>query len=158
MKTMNAKKTAIAQAMSKPEGYSLEDDFSPESQDEPQNKKTASRKLSPGEGKKIALNILLFLMHALNKSIRYFPLMLFICAIGILAFVPVNVLFEIKTEWQNSGVLGVDDFSKMIEMTRTVIWYIWLITFMSVVVSDMHYLTLPKHNAAFSKSMRGETK
>ena len=45
MKTMNAKKTAIAQAMSKPEGYSLEDDFSPESQDEPQNKKTASRKL-----------------------------------------------------------------------------------------------------------------
>ncbi len=84
--------------------------------------------------------------------------MLFICAIGILAFVPVNVLFEIKTEWQNSGVLGVDDFSKMIEMTRTVIWYIWLITFMSVVVSDMHYLTLPKHNAAFSKSMRGETK
>ncbi|EPS1765443.1 hypothetical protein ACUTFT_22465 [Citrobacter freundii] len=158
MKTMNAKKTAIAQAMSKPEGYSLEDDFSPESQDEPQNKKTASRKLSSGEGKKIALNILLFLMHALNKSIRYFPLMLFICAIGILAFVPVNVLFEIKTEWQNSGVLGVDDFSKMIEMTRTVIWYIWLITFMSVVVSDMHYLTLPKHNAAFSKSMRGETK
>lgn len=155
---MNAKKTAIAQAMSKPEGYSLEDDFSPESQDEPQNKKTASRKLSSGEGKKIALNILLFLMHALNKSIRYFPLMLFICAIGILAFVPVNVLFEIKTEWQNSGVLGVDDFSKMIEMTRTVIWYIWLITFMSVVVSDMHYLTLPKHNAAFSKSMRGETK
>lgn len=155
---MNAKKTAIAQAMSKPEGYSLEDDFSPESQDEPQNKKTASRKLSPGEGKKIALNTLLFLMHALNKSIRYFPLMLFICAIGILAFVPVNVLFEIKTEWQNSGVLGVDDFSKMIEMTRTVIWYIWLITFMSVVVSDMHYLTLPKHNAAFSKSMRGETK
>ena len=103
MKTMNAKKTAIAQAMSKPEGYSLEDDFSPESQDEPQNKKTASRKLSSGEGKKIALNILLFLMHALNKSIRYFPLMLFICAIGILAFVPVNVLFEIKTEWQNSG-------------------------------------------------------
>ncbi|HHX7838676.1 TPA: hypothetical protein ACVNG3_005024 [Klebsiella pneumoniae] len=158
MKTMNAKKTAIAQAMSKPEGYSLEDDFSPESQDEPQNKKTASRKLSSGEGKKIALNILLFSMHALNKSIRYFPLMLFICAIGILAFVPVNVLFEIKTEWQNSGVLGVDDFSKMIEMTRTVIWYIWLITFMSVVVSDMHYLTLPKHNAAFSKSMRGETK
>lgn len=158
MKTMNAKKTAIAQAMSKPEGYSLEDDFSPESQDELQNKKTASRKLSSGEGKKIALNILLFLMHALNKSIRYFPLMLFICAIGILAFVPVNVLFEIKTEWQNSGVLGVDDFSKMIEMTRTVIWYIWLITFMSVVVSDMHYLTLPKHNAAFSKSMRGETK
>ncbi|MGM8835635.1 hypothetical protein ACS6JN_22415 [Enterobacter hormaechei subsp. steigerwaltii] len=158
MKTMNAKKTAIAQAMSKPEGYSLEDDFSPESQDEPQNKKTASRKLSSGEGKKIALNILLFLMRALNKSIRYFPLMLFICAIGILAFVPVNVLFEIKTEWQNSGVLGVDDFSKMIEMTRTVIWYIWLITFMSVVVSDMHYLTLPKHNAAFSKSMRGETK
>lgn len=158
MKTMNAKKTAIAQAMSKPEGYSLEDDFSPESQDEPQNKKTASRKLSSGEGKKIALNILLFLMHALNKSIRYFPLMLFICAIGILAFVPVKVLFEIKTEWQNSGVLGVDDFSKMIEMTRTVIWYIWLITFMSVVVSDMHYLTLPKHNAAFSKSMRGETK
>lgn len=158
MKIMNTKKTAIAQAMSKPEGYTLEDDFSPESQNEPQNKKKAYRKLSPGEGKKIALNILFFLIHALNKSIRYFPLMLFICAIGILVFVPVNVLFEIKTEWQNSGALDLGDFSKMIEMTRTVIWYIWLITFMSVVVSDMHYLTLPKHNAAFSKSMRGETK
>ncbi|EGJ2070499.1 hypothetical protein CWN38_17390 [Klebsiella pneumoniae] len=158
MKTMNAKKTAIAQAMSKPEGYTLEDDFSPEPQNETQNKKTGYRKLRPGEGKEIALTILFFLIRALNKSIRYFPLMLFICAIGILAFVPVNVLFEITTEWQNSGALDLGDFSKMIEMTRTVIWYIWLITFMSVVVSDMHYLTLPKHNAAFSKPMRGETK
>lgn len=77
---MNAKKTAIAQAMSKPEGYTLEDDFSPKSQNEPQNKKTGYRKLRPGEGKEIALTILFFLIRALNKSIRYFPLMLFIFA------------------------------------------------------------------------------
>lgn len=157
MNVINAKKTPIAQAMSKPEGYILEDDALPAVQNEQQKRKAGYRKLKPGEGKKIALAILVFLIRAANKSIRYLPLMLFIFFVGIL-LIPADVLFEIKTEWQNAGTLNLNDFTRLLDMARTAIWNIWLLTFACVFVSDLHDLTFSKHNAAFGKTKRGDSK
>lgn len=157
MNEINAKKTPIAQAMSKPEGYILEDDALSAVQSEQQKRKTGYRKLKPGEGKKIALAILVFLIRTANKSIRYLPLMLFIFFVGIL-LIPADVLFEIKTEWQNAGTLNLNDFTRLLDMARTAIWNIWLLTFACVFVSDLHHLTFSKHNAASGKTKRGDSK
>ncbi|EHM4620426.1 hypothetical protein KGK29_004572 [Salmonella enterica] len=144
MNEINAKKTPVAQAMSKPEGYILEDDTLSAGKKEQQKRKTGYRKLKPGEGKKIVLAIMVYLINSLSKSIMYFPLMLFFCIMTVFMLIPADVLFQIKTEWVS---LNMRDFSHLLEIVRTIVWDVWLVTFVSVVVTHLHQLNFLKKSS-----------